>query len=154
MMGEGSRASQGRPIAFTRCPQSQCADSAVASEATNLQRAKCTSKVPPSGAALWRWMLLPRGTMIVVVVAVRCVPVPATRQMRASEMAFAPRSRTPLRCSGPLKLLHRPLQAARGWQRREHERSIAKLAPQWRQRACARRRRRRKNYYSGGVVFF
>ena len=54
MMGEGSRASQGRPIAFTRCPQSQCADSAVASEATNLRRAKCTSKVPPSVAALWR----------------------------------------------------------------------------------------------------
>ena len=74
-----------------------------------------------------------------VAVGVPCVPAAAARQMHASETASAPSSRTALRQSGPLKPLHRPLEAACGWLCWKDERCIANLMPQWRQRPCASR---------------
>ena len=75
----------------------------------------------------------------VVAVGVPCVPAAAARQMHASETASAPSSRTALRQSGPLKPLHRPLEAACGWLCWKDERCIANHMPQWRQRPCASR---------------
>ena len=74
-----------------------------------------------------------------VEVGVPCAPAAPARLLRASETASAPRSRTALRQSGPLKPLHRPLAAACGWRRWKDERCIANHMPQWRQRPCASR---------------
>ena len=92
-------------------------------------------EVHVEGAAKWRGLFAGRAkaTVLQVVAAgVRRDPTSPARLARASEMASAPRWRTALKQSWPLKPLHRPLQAACGWLHQKGEYCIASLEPPWR----------------------